>query len=141
MLKSSILGKEMFKKIVLILLLICVNIFAQDDLQAKIAKLQTLPKLERFKLMNEIKRDLVKLNSQQRATAIGRLRASMRGKNSKMMQNENKNGLHRQMRKMQHLNENRQNNQEIRYKNQVGKNGNNPHQKPQNRPENGNKKH
>ncbi len=132
----------MFKKIVLILSLIYANVFAQDDLQTKIAKLQTLPKSERFKLMNEIKRDLVKLNSQQRAVALGKLRASMRGKNSQNMQNQN--GLRRQIGKMQHLNENLQNNQEMRYKNQGGKNGNNPNQKPQhpqNRPENGNKKH
>ena len=132
----------MFKKIVLILLLIYVNVFAQDDLQAKIAKLQTLPKAERFKLMNEIKRDLVKLNSQQRAAALGKLRASMRGKNSQNMQNQN--GLRKQMGKMQHLNENIQNNQKMRHQNQGGKNGNKPNQKPQqpqNRPENGNKKH
>jgi len=50
------------------------------SLQAKIAKLQTLPKSERFMLMNEIKRDLARMNESQRREALGKLRASMHRK-------------------------------------------------------------
>ncbi len=50
---------------------------AQSDLQRKIEQLQQVPKAQRFKLMNEIKRELAKMNVQQRKAALGKLRASM----------------------------------------------------------------
>jgi hypothetical protein len=48
-----------------------------DTLQQKIAQLQHAPQRERFKLMNEIKRELARMNESQRKEALGKLRASM----------------------------------------------------------------
>ncbi len=52
---------------------------AQSDLASKIARLQNAPKSERFKLMNEIKRELARMNAEQRNKALRKLRASMHG--------------------------------------------------------------
>ena len=70
----------MFKKLIFISFVVCLTLqSAQDSLSLKIQKLQSVPKNERFKLMNEIKRELAKLNFEQRSTALGKLRMSLQG--------------------------------------------------------------
>ncbi len=60
--------------------LFCVSVlWAQSDIASKIRKLQTLPQSERYKMINEIKRDLAKLNTQQRAQMIRKLRETIKG--------------------------------------------------------------
>ena len=51
----------------------------ESDLSSKIARLQNAPKSERFKLMNQIKRELARMNARQRSKALRKLRASMHG--------------------------------------------------------------
>ncbi len=63
-----------------LLLLLFMALFAWaggSDLSSKIVRLQQLPKSERYKLMNEIKWDLARMNEAQRQKALGKLRASM----------------------------------------------------------------
>ena len=69
------------KKRVLVFLLVMPLLLtaAQSDLASKIARLQNAPKSERFKLMNEIKRELARMNAEQRNKALRKLRASMHG--------------------------------------------------------------
>ncbi len=69
------------KKILLTLLLAMPMLLAaaQSDLASKIARLQNAPKSERFKLMNEIKRELAHMNAEQRSKALHKLRVSMHG--------------------------------------------------------------
>ncbi len=69
------------KKRVLIFLMVMpiLLVAAQSDLASKIARLQNAPKSERFKLMNEIKRELARMNAEQRNKALHKLRASMHG--------------------------------------------------------------
>jgi len=68
------------KKRVLIFLVVAMPMLlaaAQNDLASKIARLQNAPKSQRFKLMNEIKRELARMNAEQRNKALRKLRASM----------------------------------------------------------------
>lgn len=69
------------KKILALVALFSLLLWAEGDhdLQSKIARMQQLPKSERYQLMNEIKRELAKLNARQRSIALGKLRASMHG--------------------------------------------------------------
>lgn len=67
----------MIKKLLVVLTLFSSFLFANGSLEAKISKLQTVPKSQRYKLMNEIKRELAKMNTKQRAKALNQLRASM----------------------------------------------------------------
>lgn len=74
-------GKSMLIKIALYMMLGWGMLHAgQEDLQSKIARLQHAPKTERFKLMNEIKRELARLNAEQRNKALSKLRGSMKAK-------------------------------------------------------------
>ncbi len=89
----------MFKKIIwLLLMLFAVLEAAGGDLQEKLAKLQTLPKSERFMLMNQIKKELAQMNAQQRRQALQKLRASMhKGRGRHQGQGLHKHqGIHRQ---------------------------------------------
>lgn len=63
----------MFK--ILIILILFINLFAQS-IDEKIAKLKSTPKNERYKLMNEIKLELSKLNEKQRVKIISELRSN-----------------------------------------------------------------
>jgi len=67
----------MVKRLLLFITIFISFIFANSSLESKIAKLQTAPKSQRYKLMNEIKRELAKMNTKQRAKALSKLRASM----------------------------------------------------------------
>ena len=67
---------------------------AQNDLQEKLAKLQTLPKSERFILMNEIKKELARMNAEQRQSALKKLRASMHKQRSSGYKGQNGQGKH-----------------------------------------------
>ena len=69
------------KKRLLTLLLVLPMLLAaaQSDLASKISRLQNVPKSERFKLMNQIKRELARMNAEQRSKAMRKLRASMHG--------------------------------------------------------------
>ena len=103
-----------------LLLLLFMALFAWaggSDLSSKIARLQQLPKSERYKLMNEIKRDLARMNEVQRQKALGKLRASMHGKDKGMphrngdhtssgMHRREGNGMGERMHQnMQHMNQ------------------------------------
>ncbi len=48
-------------------------------LEEKIAKLSTVPKEQRYILINSIKRDLIRLNQAERLKAINKLRAKLNG--------------------------------------------------------------
>jgi microcystin degradation protein MlrC len=76
-------GKEMFKKVLLFSFIFSSYIFADtQSVGAKIKMLSSVSKAERFKLINEIKRDLTKLNRTQRREAIGKLRSSIKAKHN-----------------------------------------------------------
>ena len=75
---------------------------AQSDLQSKIARLQSVPKAERFKLMNEIKRELARMNAAQRNRTLGKLRASMHAQEK---QHGMKEGMHEGMHGTQKMGE------------------------------------
>jgi hypothetical protein len=116
------------KYILLFFLILSVLVGGENDIQSQIAKLQTLPKNERFKLMNEIKRQLAKMNAQQRKQAIGKLRASMQGRyNGKNMQHRY--GMHQEENQHQknglgeHIRQNMQNNPSQQLHNQPMKRG------------------
>ena len=89
--------KKMLKKIKLILLLILVLLLGwsselsaaqPQSISQKIQQLKTTPKAQRYKLINQIKRDMVKLNATQRSAALGELRAGMRGKGKGKMKHK-----------------------------------------------------
>ncbi len=70
----------MKKRLLTLLLMVPILLAAaQSDLASKIARLQDAPKSERFKLMNQIKRELARMNSEQRSKTMRKLRASMHG--------------------------------------------------------------
>jgi hypothetical protein len=81
--------KKMLKKIQLILLIILVLLLGwssglsaaqTETISQKIQQLKTVPKAQRYKLINQIKREMIKLNAAQRSAALGELRAGMHGK-------------------------------------------------------------
>jgi hypothetical protein len=118
--KTIILGKKMFKKSVSVLLLFSLSAFAQESLQSKMQRLQTVSKSERFQLMNEIKRELVTLHGDQRREALGRLR--------KHLGHGHKNGKHDRTGKGRHKGQGlgkhkNQNQQQRKYKNQQQNSG------------------
>jgi hypothetical protein len=85
----------MVKKWVILLFALSMCIRADETtLQAKIAQLQRAPETERFKLMNEIKRELARMNESQRKEALGKLRASMHGNGNRAGHGK---GMHRGM--------------------------------------------
>ena len=81
----------MNKKIWLLSFVLPILLFSgENGLQSKIARLQSAPKSERFKLMNEIKHELARMNEQQRGVALGKLRASLHGNSKKEHQKDGK---------------------------------------------------
>ncbi len=128
----------MLRKVIFISFIVCMSLQGADDtLSSKIAKLQTMPKSERYKLMNEIKRELAKLNSEQRSVALGKLRRSLnKGSN---FQSGTKGGIHSQENPGMHgagmdsENKERMYNMQINREFQKQQNINNK-ERPQNRP-------
>ncbi len=55
---------------------------APSDLASKISSLKDAPKSQRFRLMNEIKRDMAQMNAKQRAQALQKLHATMSKKHN-----------------------------------------------------------
>ncbi len=53
---------------------------AEGTLQEKIARLQEAPAEQRYRLMNEIKRELAQMNARQRSEALRKLRSAMHAK-------------------------------------------------------------
>ena len=72
----------MIKKLILILTIFISFAIADNSLESKIAKLQTVPKEQRYKLMNQIKRELAKMNATQRSRALHKLKATIHSSNS-----------------------------------------------------------
>ena len=62
-------------RILIVFILLFIRIFA-GDLEKKIQMLQTVPKEQRYILINQIKRELANLNQTQRAMMIQRIRNS-----------------------------------------------------------------
>ena len=67
----------MIKKLLLSFTIFISFAFANNSLESQIAKLQTVPKTQRYKLMNQIKRELAKMNATQRANALNKLKATI----------------------------------------------------------------
>ena len=67
----------MIKRLILTLSIFISFAIANSSLESKIAKLQTAPKEQRYKLMNQIKRELAKMNATQRNRALNQLKATM----------------------------------------------------------------
>ncbi len=65
---------------VILLFIPILLIASQSELSLKISKLQHVKKSERYKLMNEIKRELAHLNTHQRTQALRKLHATMHKK-------------------------------------------------------------
>lgn len=63
------------------------NTLYAESLDAKIAKLSSVPKEQRYILINSIKRDLAKLNREQRVKAIAALKDKLNKKHRNMHQN------------------------------------------------------
>ena len=74
----------MIKKLIVILTIFTSFAIANNSLESKIVKLQTVPKDQRYKLMNQIKRELAKMNATQRAKALNRLKESIHSSNGNM---------------------------------------------------------
>ena len=68
----------MLKKLFISLLLITINLLA-TDLDSKIEALQKAPKNQRYKIMNEIKMELIKLNQDQRDYFLQKLLKHKKG--------------------------------------------------------------
>lgn len=82
----------MIKRLILILTLFISFSIASNSLESKIAKLQMVPKAQRYKLMNQIKRELAKMNASQRNRAINKLKATIHNTNSGNMHGKAKGG-------------------------------------------------
>ncbi len=130
-------NSTMTKKFYISLLIFSSLWAGQSDLQSKIAKLQTLPKTQRFKLVNEIKRQLAQMNESQRKEALGKLRASMHG--GKGRGKKIGKGMHRGegMKKQEHMPQNMQNHIRTQVHRDSPKRGT-EHNPQQQRPNNGN---
>ncbi len=77
----------MVKKIIFIITFFISFVYS-GNIEQKISMLHSLPKDKKYILMNEIKRELAKMNAAQRAKALEKLRASMHSsKNKKMHKN------------------------------------------------------
>ncbi len=74
------------RTLIISLTLFIVNLSAQT-LDAKIAKLNSVPKEQRYILINSIKRDLAKLNREQRLKAIAALKEKLNKKHKNMHKN------------------------------------------------------
>ncbi len=121
----------MVKKWMILTIAVCTMLTADTTtLQAKIAQLQTLPKTERFKLMNEIKRELARMNETQRKEALGRLRASMQGRGR-----GSQHGIQQHQGIQEHLHQNQNIPQQQMHEQAPAQSQPRP-QIPQNRPEN-----
>ena len=75
----------MIKRLILTLAIFISFAIANNSLESKIAKLQTVPKEQRYKLMNQIKRELAKMNATQRRKALNKLKTTMHTSNSSTM--------------------------------------------------------
>ena len=82
----------MIKRLILILTLFVSFSMASNSLESKIAKLQMVPKAQRYKLMNQIKRELANMNASQRSRAINKLKATIHNTNSGNMHGKAKGG-------------------------------------------------
>ncbi len=72
----------MIKSSIVLLLFVPILLIATpNDLASKIANLQNAPKSQRFKLMNEIKREMAQMNANQRNKTLEKLHASKHKKN------------------------------------------------------------
>ena len=74
----------MIKKLIVLLTIFISFATASNSLESKIVKLQTVPKEQRYKLMNQIKRELAKMNATQRSRALKRLKESIHNSNGNM---------------------------------------------------------
>ena len=86
----------MLNRLILTLTIIISLAIADNSLESKIAKLQTAPKEQKYKLMNQIKRELAKMNATQRSRALNKLKATIHSSNSQSskMHNNMKHGSH-----------------------------------------------
>jgi len=67
----------MIKRLILTLTMFISFAIANNSLESKIAKLQTVPKEQRYKLMNQIKLELAKMNALQRKKALTKLKKNI----------------------------------------------------------------
>ena len=67
----------MIKRLILTLTIFISFAIANNSLESKIAKLQTVPKEQRYKLMNQIKLELAKMNALQRKKALTKLKKNI----------------------------------------------------------------
>ncbi len=74
----------MVKKLLIYITFFISFIFANSSLESKIAKLQTVPKSQRYKLMNQIKKELATMNKKQRTKVLNKLKASIHSSKSYM---------------------------------------------------------
>ena len=79
------------KKILILLLLVISLLDAKNSLAEKISKLQSVPKSQRYKLVNEIKKELATLNRKQRIKAIKKMRIALDAKSAKKESIKSKN--------------------------------------------------
>ncbi len=79
-------------KKVLILTVAAIGLLgAKSTLAKKIAKLQTVPKSQRYKLVNEIKKELASLNRKQRIKAIRKLEFALDARSAQKVKHSHKN--------------------------------------------------
>ena len=71
------------KKILILLSVVIGLLDARNSLAEKISKLQSVPKSQRYKLVNEIKKELVTLNRKQRIRAIKKMEIVLDAKSAK----------------------------------------------------------
>jgi len=108
-----------------------------SDLQSRIEKLQSAPKAERFKLMNEIKRELAQMNAEQRKIALRKL---MRVKGMHHEGNSKGQGMHTPASRGEHMRQNMQNHHDNMNRQHIvppKHEGNDRPSVPKNRPEPG----
>ncbi|RRS30794.1 MAG: hypothetical protein P794_05260 [Epsilonproteobacteria bacterium (ex Lamellibrachia satsuma)] len=75
---------NIIKTILLVSLCATMAISAEIDISAQIKQLKNAKKSEKYIIMNKIKMQIAKLNSEQRAKAISQLRGAMFGSGSSM---------------------------------------------------------
>jgi len=63
---------------ILLFIMILLSTLISSSLEEMLKQLQTTPKEQRYKLVNNIKRELVKLNSEQRAQALKQLQKNLK---------------------------------------------------------------